>query len=137
MQDLIFRTIARQALYIIMAFSLFLMFRGHNLPGGGFIAGLGTAAAIVVQYLAFDLELVRRSLPVDYKYFIAAGLLLALGTGLGTALGNRLFMNHTFAYYHLPLIGEIELTTALLFDLGVYLVVIGATLTIIATIGEE
>ncbi|MEW6661849.1 MAG: Na(+)/H(+) antiporter subunit B [Bacillota bacterium] len=136
-ESVILQTISRQALYVIIIFSFFLLGRGHNEPGGGFIGGLMTSAAVVLQYLAFNLDFVRKALPLDYKQVTALGLLLAVGTGIGTMLAYGLFMDHSFTYIHLPFFGELELTTAFLFDLGVYLVVVGGTLTVISAIGEE
>jgi len=137
MESVIFQTIARQALYVIILFSLFLLGRGHNEPGGGFIGGLMTAAAIVIQYLAFNLEMVKKALPFDGIKLIALGLLFAVGTGLGTMFQYGIFMDHVFAWVQLPFFGGLELTTAFLFDLGVYLVVVGGIITIITAIGEE
>lgn len=137
MESIIFQTIARQGLYVIMVFSFFLLGRGHNEPGGGFIGGLMTAAAIVIQYLAFDLEMVKKALPFDGKKLVALGLLFAVGTGLGTMLAYGIFMDHSFTHIILPFFGKVELTTAFLFDVGVYLVVVGGTVTIITAVGEE
>ncbi|KKM10828.1 monovalent cation/H+ antiporter subunit B [Clostridiales bacterium PH28_bin88] len=136
-EQVILRTIARQALYVIMVFSFFLYGRGHNEPGGGFIAGLMSSAAVVALYMAFSLEFVKKAFPVDYLKVVALGLTFAVGTGLGTMFWNELFMNHTFTMVHLPFFGELELTTAAIFDFGVYLVVVGGTLTIISMIGGE
>lgn len=135
--QVILRTIARQAVYVIMVFSFFLYGRGHNEPGGGFIAGLMSSAGVVALYMAFNLPFVKKAFPIDYLKVIAVGLLFAVGTGLGTMFGNELFMNHTFAFVQLPFFGELELTTAAIFDFGVYLVVVGGTLTIISMIGGE
>lgn len=137
MDSVIFRTIARQALYVVMLFSLFFLGRGHNEPGGGFIGGLMASAAIVIQYLAFNLEMVREALPIDGKILVAIGLLCAVGTGLGTMFAYGIFMDHSFTHVMLPFFGPLELTTAFVFDLGVYLVVVGGVLTIITAVGEE
>lgn len=137
MESIIFQTIARQALYVVMVFSLFLLGRGHNEPGGGFIGGLMTSAAIVIQYLAFNLEMVRKALPFDGKILVALGLLFAAVTGLGTMFAYGIFMTHSFAHIMVPFFGKVELTTAFVFDLGVYLVVVGGVITIITAVGEE
>lgn len=137
MESIIFQTIARQALYVIILFSLFLLGRGHNEPGGGFIGGLMTAAAIVIQYLAFNLEMVKKALPFDGVKLIGLGLLFAVGTGLGCMFSYGTFLDHSFTHVILPFFGRLELTTAFLFDLGVYLVVVGGIITIITAIGEE
>lgn len=96
-----------------------------------------SAAAIVLLLLAYDLKTVSTILPIDYKMLIGAGLLLAVGTGAGSLLFNVPFLTHAYRYVDFPLIGKTSLHTALLFDTGVYLVVIGVTMTIIQTIGED
>lgn len=137
MDSIIFQAIARQALYVVIVFSLFLLGRGHNEPGGGFIGGLMTAAAIVIQYLAFDLESVKKAIPFDGLKLVALGLSCAVGTGLVTMFAYGLFMDHVFAYIQLPFFGQLQLTTAFVFDLGVYFVVVGGIIAIITAIGEE
>lgn len=136
--DVILQSVTKVVVYIILAFSIFLFFAGHNNPGGGFIGGLMTAAALVLLYLAFDMETMKKVLPIDFKVLIALGLFIAVATGIGSFFFNAPFLSHTFGYFDLPLLGEkTELATAMLFDLGVYLTVIGVTMTIILTIGED
>ncbi|MFZ4451946.1 Na(+)/H(+) antiporter subunit B [Salibacterium aidingense] len=118
-------------------FSVFIFFNGHHEPGGGFIGGLMTSSAVVLLLLAYDLETVKRVLPFDFKIVTAAGLLTAVATGMGSFLFGEPFLSQTYDYFTFPVLGELELATALLFDIGVYLVVIGITLTIIQTIGED
>jgi multicomponent Na+:H+ antiporter subunit B len=96
-----------------------------------------TSAALVLLLLAFDMETVRRALPIDYKIMTAIGLVFAVGTGVGSFFFSAPFLSQTFGYFHFPVLGELELTTTLAFDLGVYLVVIGTAMTIIQTIGED
>lgn len=79
----------------------------------------------------------RSILPINFIYVAGAGLLLAVLTGVGSFVFGAPFLTHTFGYFHLPILGKTELATATLFDLGVYLVVVGITMTIIQTIGEE
>ncbi|MBM7552638.1 Na(+)/H(+) antiporter subunit B [Thalassobacillus pellis] len=135
--DLILRTTTSIIAFILLGFSLYLFFAGHNKPGGGFIGGLMTAAAIVLMYMAYGLETMKKILPWNFRYFIPAGLLIALVTGIGSFLFGQPFLSHTFAYFQFPLVGKTELATAILFDLGVYLTVIGITMTIILTIAED
>jgi monovalent cation:proton antiporter len=137
MISLILATVARMMMPVLLLFSLHLLWRGHNEPGGGFIAGLMTAAALVLQYVAFNAAHVRRCLPVNYRVLIGAGLLCSLGTGLAALIYGSAFLEHRFGHFHVPGFGELELATALAFDIGVYLVVVGVTLMIIATLGEE
>jgi monovalent cation:proton antiporter len=135
--SLILGTTARGMMPLLMLFSLHLLWRGHNEPGGGFIAGLMTAAALVLQYVAFSAEHVRRCVPLNYRVLIGVGLLFSLGMGLAALLYGSAFLEHRFGHFHMPGFGEVELATALVFDVGVYLVVVGVTLMIIATLGQE
>lgn len=135
--DVIFQTVTKVVAFIIIAYSLHLFFSGHYTPGGGFIGGLMTAAAFVLLLLAFDVKTVEKTLNVDYIKMTATGLLIAVLTGLGSFFYNVPFLTQTFSYVDIPLLGKTALATAVLFDLGVYLVVIGVTMTIIQTIGEK
>jgi len=136
--DVILQTVTKIVSFIILTFSIYIFFAGHNNPGGGFIGGLMTASAIVLLYLAFDLEGMRKIIPIDFIKLTALGLLIAVVTGIGSFVFNEPFLSHTYDYFDLPLFGEqTELATALLFDIGVYFTVIGVTMTIILSIGED
>ncbi len=119
----------------LVAFSLFL--RGHNQPGGGFVAGLAFAVGLVLQYMISGTTWVEAHLPLVPRRWIAAGLLLALATGLGAqALGYPFLTSHT-AHIKLPLIGEIHIASAMFFDIGVFSLVVGATLLILTAIAHQ
>jgi monovalent cation:proton antiporter len=135
--DVILQTVTKIVVFIILAFSAFLFFAGHNDPGGGFIGGLMTASALVLLAMAFDLNTIRTALPINFRILTGLGLLTAVLTGAGSFLFHEPFLSHTFAYKVLPLLGEKELATAVLFDLGVYMSVVGVTMTIILSIGED
>jgi multicomponent K+:H+ antiporter subunit A len=132
---MILATFARLLLPLALLVSFFIFLRGHNLPGGGFIAGLITAIALIVQYLANGASWTQQRLPAHTHPWIAAGLVIALLTGLGSWLFGRPFLTSTFAHLDWPLVGEFELASAMAFDLGVYLVVVGATLLILINLG--
>lgn len=135
--DLILQTVTKIIIFLILAFSLHLFFAGHYTPGGGFIGGLMTAAALVLLLLAFDAKTVNKIFPIDFIQVAAIGLLIAVLTGIGSFFFDVPFLTHTFGYFDLPILGKTGLATAVLFDIGVYLVVIGVTMTIIQTIGED
>jgi multicomponent Na+:H+ antiporter subunit B len=135
--DIILQTATRIVLFIIVLFSIYMFFAGHYEPGGGFIGGLMTSSAIVLLLLAYDIKTVSRILPFDYKKVVAVGLLFAAGTAAGGLLFGLPMLTHWYTYVTLPLLGKLSLHTAVLFDIGVYLVVIGTTMTIIQTIGES
>ncbi|GAK11428.1 LOW QUALITY PROTEIN: Na(+) H(+) antiporter subunit B [Geomicrobium sp. JCM 19039] len=134
--NLLFIHVTRVAAFLILALSIYLFFAGHNAPGG-FIGGLMLATSILLLYVTFDQRKVNKILPIDYIKWIAAGILISMLTGLiGTVVGLP-FLTQFFDYFYLPFFGEFELTTAVLFDLGIYLGVGGAALLIILTIAED
>jgi multicomponent Na+:H+ antiporter subunit B len=135
--DLILQTVTKIILFVIILFSIHLFFAGHYYPGGGFVGGLMTSGAIVLLLLAFDIKTIENILPFDYKYVVAVGLLFAVGTGVGALFYNAPFLTHAYDYVYFPLLGKTALHTAVLFDTGVYLVVVGVTMTIIQTIGGD
>ncbi|GLC90505.1 Na(+)/H(+) antiporter subunit B [Lysinibacillus piscis] len=135
--DVIIQFTAKIVFFIIFFFSIHIFMAGHYTPGGGFVGGLLTSSAIVLLVLAYDLNTVRTVLPINYIHLIATGLLLALGTAAFPMFIGKPFFTHFFDYFTLPLIGKTSLHTAMLFDAGVYLVVVGVTMTIIQRIGED
>lgn len=135
--DMMLQITMRIITIIIFTFSFYLFLAGHNNPGGGFIGGLMTATAILVLYLVFDIKTITDAIRINFTTIIGVGLLFSAVTGIISIIFGYPFLTHFFRYFQLPMFGEIELTTALLFDLGVYLVVVGAALTIILTIAED
>ncbi|MDX9741904.1 MAG: monovalent cation/H+ antiporter subunit A [Gammaproteobacteria bacterium] len=133
---LFLRMISRPLLPLALLVSFYILLRGHNLPGGGFIAALITAVALILQYIAGGISWASERSVRDYHPVIAAGLLVATGTGVGAWAFGAPFLTSTFGHPHLPLIGEIELASAMLFDLGVYLAVVGAVMLILIQLGE-
>ncbi|MGL4316567.1 MAG: monovalent cation/H+ antiporter subunit A [Pseudomonas sp.] len=133
---LILKTLSRLLLPLAMLISVFIFLRGHNLPGGGFIAGLITAVALILQFIANGVAWVEERLPLNYQRMAGAGVLIAGLTGLGSWAFGRPFLTTAFGHFELPLVGEFELATAMLFDLGVYLTVVGATLLILVNLGR-
>jgi len=128
--------ISQSLLPLALLVSFYIFLRGHNMPGGGFIAGLITAVALIQQYIAHGVDWVKPRIKVDYQTLIALGVLIATLTGIGSWFFGRPFMTTWFDYFDIPFIGEIELASALVFDLGVYLTVVGATLLILASLGK-
>ncbi|TAM49793.1 MAG: monovalent cation/H+ antiporter subunit A [Burkholderiaceae bacterium] len=120
---------------VLMAIHLFM--RGHNEPGGGFVAGLVFSVALVLQYIVSGTQWVEAHLPLAPRRWVAVGLLCALATGLGSiALGYPFMTTHT-AHLTLPLVGDIHLASATFFDLGVFILVVGATLLILTSIAHQ
>ncbi|MFC4713893.1 Na(+)/H(+) antiporter subunit B [Planococcus dechangensis] len=135
--DVMLQTATKVVTFIILMFAVHIFFAGHYTPGGGFIGGLLTTTAIVLLMLAFDIPTVKKVLPINYVVLTAAGLLIAIATASASIIFDVPFFTHAYDYFDLPLFGETSLHSALLFDIGVYLVVVGVTMTIIQTIGED
>ncbi len=131
----ILATVARLLLPLALLVSVFVFLRGHNLPGGGFVAGLVTAVALILQYLANGVTWTQERLPGDLHPAIAWGLLIAALTGLCSVALGYPFLTSAHGHVHLPLVGDLELASAMAFDLGVYLAVVGATLLILIQLG--
>jgi len=129
-------SISQSLLPLALMVSFYIFLRGHNLPGGGFIAGLVTAIAFILQYIAHGSNWIAERLTINYRKIIASGITIALFTGVGSWFFERPFMTTWFDYFDIPFIGKIELASALVFDLGVYLTVVGATLMILASLGQ-
>ena len=133
---MILDVLARTMLPLALLVSVFIFLRGHNLPGGGFIAGLITAVALILQYISHGVTWAESRQPFSYHAVAGNGVLLAALTGLGSWAFGHPFLTSAFGHFHIPYIGELELATALLFDLGVYLAVVGATLLILSNMGH-
>jgi len=132
---LMLRVLSRPLLPLALLVSAYLFLRGHNAPGGGFIAGLVTGTAMLLQYVAYGGAWARERLPWNYTNVIAAGLLIATGTGLASWAFGAPFLTSTFGYVTWPVVGEFELASAMAFDLGIYLAVVGVVMVIISRLG--
>ncbi len=133
---MILAVVSRPLLPLALVVSVYILLRGHNMPGGGFIAGLLTSVALILQYVASGVAWAQERLRIDEVKIIASGVLLATLTGLGSWVFGRPFLTSAFGHFDLPIVGDIELATAMIFDLGVYLTVVGATLLILANLGK-
>ena len=135
--DVILRTVTKIVVFIILTFGVELFLSGHNNPGGGFIGGLVLSSAFVLLYLVFDIETVHKGIPFDFKKIAALGVMLVVLSGIGSVLFGTPFLTQTFSYFQLPVFGETELATVLLFEAGVALTVVGVVVTIILSISED
>ncbi len=133
---LVLVTISRPLLPLALLIAVYIFLRGHNLPGGGFVAGLITSVALVLQYVASGVAWVHSRMPGDYHPVVALGVMMAGLTGVGSWVFDAPFLTSSFTYVSLPVIGKFELATAMLFDIGVFLTVVGATLLILANLGK-
>ena len=129
--------IARLLFPVIGLVAVYLLLRGHDLPGGGFAAGLTASIAIILQYMIGGIEWTENHLRVRPLRWMGAGLLLAGGTGLAAWLFGRPFLTSYFAYLDLPVVGEVPTASALLFDIGVFALVVGATVLMLIAIAHQ
>jgi multicomponent Na+:H+ antiporter subunit B len=137
MKSVILATATRYLMPMLLLLSAFLLFRGHNLPGGGFIGGLVASATFILHSFAFGVDKTQALLRVSPQTLIAGGLLTAVGSGLLALFNGQAFM--TASWGALPP-GDpqgLHIGTPVIFDIGVYLVVIGAVLTIILALAQE
>ena len=132
---LMLRVLSQPLLPLALLVSAYLFLRGHNAPGGGFIAGLVTGTAMLLQYVAQGSAWASARLPWNYTRVIAAGLLLATATGLASWAFGAPFLTSTFGYVTWPVVGKFELASAMAFDLGIYLAVVGVVMVIISRLG--
>jgi len=150
----ILRTTTRIVIPLMLVVSAALFVQGHNQPGGGFIAGVLTATAFALIYITYGMafletdvfgrnveamsEHIRHGIVRDYHRLFSVGLLLAVLAGLTPLLVGLPFLTQTFRIvHHIPLYHEVELASAVVFDLGVYAVVVGSLLTILSVVGAE
>lgn len=134
MKTIIFRTASIYLLPLLLLFSIFILLRGHYLPGGGFVGGLMASIAFVIHSFANGIEKTKKIMNFHPGFLMPVGLLLALVSGALPLFFGDTFMTGLWMENAVPVIGKVG--SALFFDTGVYLVVIGVTLTIIFTISE-
>lgn len=128
---------ARTMVPTLTLFSVFLLIVGHDVPGGGFAGGLILSAGFLVVYLAFGGRGLKRVLPADAEQLVGAGLALALTAGLVGMISEGSFLAYTTAAVDLPVLGEMKVTSLLLFDAGVYVLVLGLVSTAMLRLGGE
>ncbi len=134
-RSVIFEVVTRLVFHTIVLFSLYLLFSGHNNPGGGFAGGLVAGLAITVRYLAGGRAELRAAAPVRPGALLGAGMFLSAGVGLAALLTGGEVLQSQILTAQLPLLGQVKLVTSLFFDMGVYLVVVGLVLDILRSLG--
>ena len=134
MTTVILATATRYMLPMLLLLSIFILLRGHSEPGGGFVGGLVAAASFSFYAFAYGVEQARKALRLDSRLFIGVGLLIALGSAAIGPLYGQPFMYGLWMDFELPVFGAIG--TPFIFDIGVYLVVLGVILTIVFTLAE-
>ncbi|MEO1102267.1 MAG: MnhB domain-containing protein [Pseudomonadota bacterium] len=136
MSTLIFRTIAPYLAALMLLFSLFVLLRGHNLPGGGFIGGLIAASSIAIYGIAFGVEPVRRALVIHPNTLAGIGVVMSSLGGAMAVFASKPFLT---GLWYLPTVSGIKLpiSNVLIFDVGVYLVVVGSVAAIALALEES
>ena len=136
-RSVVLEVITRVLFHTILVFSLYLLFSGHNEPGGGFAGGLVAGLALVLRYLAGGRYELGEAAPVDPGLLLGAGLLFAGGTGVGGLLLGGEVLQTAILETTLPVLGDVKLVTSLFFDMGVYLIVVGLVLDVLRSLGAE
>jgi multicomponent K+:H+ antiporter subunit A len=128
--------VTRVLMPIAIIVGLYIFLRGHNEPGGGFVAGLVIAIALLMQYMASGFAWTQERKRIEYHTMIGLGVVIAGLTGVGSWLAGAPFLTSAYTYVHLPPIEEFELATAMLFDLGVFLTVLGAVMLMLYSLSR-
>lgn len=134
MKSLLFRTASDYLLPLLLLFSLFLMLRGHYEPGGGFVGGLVASIAFLIHSFAYGLQKTQKIMRLNPRLLMPVGMVFCLVAGIAPWLGNEPFLTALWLSEPLKFVGMVG--SALVFDIGVYLVVVGASLTILFSISE-
>ncbi len=126
----------RVMLPLALLVGAYIFLRGHNQPGGGFIAALVVSIALIMQYMASGFAWAAQRVRVKYHAMIGGGVLVAAATGVGAMVLDRPFLTSAFTHVHLPVVGEFELASAMAFDTGVFLTVVGAVMLALANLSR-
>lgn len=129
--------LVRLLLPVAMVISMYLFMRGHNQPGGGFVAGLVMSVAFILQYMVAGTQWVEARMSLRPLRWLGTGLLCATATGIGALYFGFPFLTTHTAHLHLPLLGDLHVASALFFDIGVYTVVVGSTLLILTALAHQ
>jgi len=135
--SLILRVATRVLFPVLLLFAVFMMLRGHNLPGGGFVGGLVAASAFVLYALAAGVKGARQVLRIEPHTLLGLGLACAYGTGVLALLLGKPFLTGMWWEPHVPVLGHLHFGSTLLFDLGVMLVVVGTVLLMVFSVEDR
>ncbi|WP_412518545.1 monovalent cation/H+ antiporter subunit B [Staphylococcus simulans] len=135
--DIVLETISKVAVFIILTFGAYIFLAGHDNPGGGFIGGLVFSSAFILMFLAFDVEKVIRSLPLDFRAVTISGSLLSIATAIVPMFFGHPLLSHEDVYITLPYLEEVHLSSVTLFEFGILLTVVGSVTTIMLAISGD
>ncbi|WGD36943.1 Na+/H+ antiporter subunit A [Lysinibacter sp. HNR] len=136
-RSIVVEVLVRLLFHPAIVLSLYLLFVGHNMPGGGFAGGLVAGLALVFRYLAGGRYELGEALPIDAGKILGTGIVLAVGTAVGSLIAGQAALQSTWFEYDLGWLGEISIGTTTIFDIGVYLVVVGLILDVLRSLGAE
>ncbi|MFC4060576.1 Na+/H+ antiporter subunit A [Planomonospora corallina] len=136
-QSIILQVVTRLLFHTIVLFSVYLLFSGHNTPGGGFAAGLVCGLALTVRYLAGGRAELNAAAPIDAGVVLGAGLFVSVGAGAAAMPFGGQVLQSAVLDLHLPVLGHVHFVTSVFFDVGVYLIVVGLVLSILRSLGAE
>ncbi|MFD3243096.1 monovalent cation/H+ antiporter subunit B [Staphylococcus simulans] len=135
--DIVLETISKVAVFIILTFGSYIFLAGHDNPGGGFIGGLVFSSAFILMFLAFDVEKVIRSLPLDFRAVTITGSLLSIATAIVPMFFGHPLLSHEDVYVILPYLEKVHLSSVTLFEFGILLTVVGSVTTIMLAISGD
>ncbi|WP_432572014.1 Na+/H+ antiporter subunit A [Kineococcus sp. SYSU DK005] len=136
-RSVVFEVVTRLTFHAIVVLSVYLVFSGHNAPGGGFAGGLVAGLALLVRYLAGGRYEFNAAVPISAGWLLGTGLFLSAGTGLVAVLAGGDVLQSAVVDLHVPVLGTVHLVTSLFFDVGVYLLVVGLVVDVIRSLGAE
>ncbi len=136
-RSLVFEVVTRLVFHPIVLFAAFLLFSGHNNPGGGFAAGLIVGIALTIRYLAGGRYELAEALPVQPGLLLGLGLVLSVGTGVAGLITEGAMLQSTIWHFDLPIFGDVKMVSSWFFDVGVFLVVVGLVLDVLHSLGAE
>lgn len=135
--SLILDTVTRGAFPPVIVFSLYLLFVGHNAPGGGFVGGLTAGIALVLLYASGGFARVNAVVAIGYQTLLGAGLALAAGTGIVSLFFGQPLLSSAIVEREVLVLGKVKLVTVLFFDIGVYVIVVGLVLGLLTVLGNH
>lgn len=132
--DVVLRTVTKLVVFILLTFGFYVFFAGHNNPGGGFIGGLIFSSAFILMFLAFNVEEVLESLPIDFRILMIIGTLVSSITAIIPMFFEKPFLSQYETTWILPILGQIHVSTITLFELGILFSVVGVIVTVMLSL---
>lgn len=132
--DVVLRTVTKLVVFILLTFGFYVFFAGHNNPGGGFIGGLIFSSAFILMFLAFNVEEVLESLPIDFRILMIIGALVSSITAIMPTFFGKPFLSQYETTLTLLILGHIHVTTITLFELGILFSVVGVIVTVMLSL---